>query len=149
MIIELATGTLMCAAMAMHHESGNQPERGQLAVAAVLFNRADSRGVSVCEALYEDNQFSFVGEVTKWVNPKKVKVSFDFSQVSEKTWQLAKYAVANKVALRKEFGERLWFFHNKSVKPYWAKKANFAVKIAEHWFYKYPEDMPLPNFKGV
>lgn len=149
MVIEFATGTFLCAVMAMHHESGNQPDRGQLAVATVLFNRADSRGVSVCEALYEDNQFSFVREVTRHVGAKKVKVSFDFKQVSDKTLKLAQYAIANKRTLKQQFGERLWFFHNDSVKPYWARRSNFAVRIQDHSFYQYPEDMPLPTFRGI
>lgn len=50
---------LECMAKVVHHEAGNQPRSGQLAVAQLIMNRVgqDRFGESVCEVVNQPGQF--------------------------------------------------------------------------------------------
>jgi len=50
---------LECMAKVVHHEAGNQPRSGQLAVAQLVMNRVgqDRFGASVCEVVNQRGQF--------------------------------------------------------------------------------------------
>lgn len=49
---------LVCIAKVIHHEAGNQPRHGQIAVAQVLLNRVDAGfGRHVCEVANQPGQF--------------------------------------------------------------------------------------------
>lgn len=80
-------------------------------------------GDSICEVVKSPNQFS-------WTSRKK-------EPPSGKLWEESKIAVD--MFLK---GERLasledsLHYHNRSVRPSWAKKKNIVARIDSHIFYK-------------
>ena len=61
----MVASSLMCLALTIYHEARGEPTVGQEAVAEVVINRAKQRDKSICEVVYEPNQFS-------WSNKKGV-----------------------------------------------------------------------------
>lgn len=51
---------ILCLALTIYHESRGEPVSGQYAVAEVVVNRSQERNLSICEVVYEPNQFSWV-----------------------------------------------------------------------------------------
>ena len=51
---------LLCLALTIYHESRGEPVSGQYAVAEVVVNRSQERNLSICDVVYEKNQFSWV-----------------------------------------------------------------------------------------
>lgn len=117
---------LRCLAGAIYYESKGEPLTGQLAVAEVILNRADTGrfGQSICAVITQPGQFSFVrgGRVP----------SIDQSRPA---WRTA-LAVA-KVALNDEWdgsvGDAL-YFHARRASPGWGKVK--VASIGNHIFYR-------------
>jgi spore germination cell wall hydrolase CwlJ-like protein len=96
-------------------ESGNQPYEGIMAVAEVVMNRSELRGMSITEVLTAPHQFTspHEGDV-----PERVKT-----------------AVRDTLAGIYVFKVPVTHFHNTSVTPDWAKSKTFAGRIGDHLFY--------------
>jgi N-acetylmuramoyl-L-alanine amidase len=56
---DIAAADIECVAKVVHHEAGNQPETGKLAVAQVIVNRAESGRFpgKVCDVANQPGQF--------------------------------------------------------------------------------------------
>jgi spore germination cell wall hydrolase CwlJ-like protein len=118
---------LECLAVGVYFESKSEPLAGQLAVADVIANRANSNGrfpSSYCGVLFQRGQFSFV-RGHSWPSVNR----------SSRQWQTA-VAIA-KIADRdlkdSAVGNAL-FFHAKRVSPGWRLKRIAAV--GNHVFYR-------------
>ena len=119
---------LQCLAGAVYFESRGEPLDGQLAVAQVIINRAESGQFpeSYCSVVHQRSQFSFVKN-GRMPQPR----------TSSAAWTRAK-AIA-RIAHR-----GLWdsaaddslYFHAKYVRPSWSRKKVARATIDSHIFYR-------------
>ena len=117
-----------CLAGAVYFESRGEPLSGQLAVAQVVINRADSNRfpASYCDVVYQRAQFSFVrGGAMPRIN------------TGSKAWQRAKAIarIAHEGMWESEAQDAL-FFHAKYVNPSWNRKMVARATINQHIFYR-------------
>ena len=119
---------LQCLAGAVYFESRGEPLVGQLAVAQVIVNRADSARFpsSYCGVVYQRSQFSFVK------NGQMPRI-----KTGSAAWERAK-------AIARIAHEGLWesaaqdslYFHAKYVRPTWIRKKVARATISSHVFYR-------------
>lgn len=117
-----------CLAGAVYFESRGEPLAGQLAVARVVVNRAESDVFpdSYCDVVFQRKQFSFVRGGAMPSIPR-----------ASATWKRAK-------AIARIAHEGLWdseakdslYFHAKYVKPAWSKRKTARASISTHIFYR-------------
>ena len=118
---------LECLAVGVYFESKSEPLAGQLAVADVIANRANSNGrfpSSYCGVLFQRGQFSFVrGRSWPAVNR------------TGRQWQNA-VAIARIVDqdLKDSAVGNALFFHAKRVSPGWRLKR--VASVGNHIFYR-------------
>lgn len=115
-----------CLATAVYYESRSESLDGQLAVARVIINRAESRRFadSLCGVVKQPGQFSFVRRGT-----------LPQPNMGHRHWKTS-VAIA-RIALQDAWeskAEGALFFHARHVSPAW-KRARMAV-IDNHIFYR-------------
>lgn len=117
-----------CLAGAVYFESRGEPVAGQLAVAQVVVNRAESRQFpsSYCGVVYQRSQFSFV----KGGNMPRI-------QRASPAWKRAKTIarIAHEGMWDSKAGDSL-YFHAKYVRPNWSRKKVARATIDSHIFYR-------------
>ena len=119
---------LMCLAQAVYFESRGEPLNGQLAVAQVIVNRADSPRFpdDYCSVVTQRSQFSFVrGGAIPTPN------------TNSSAWQRAR-AIA-RIAhgdLWDSLADDALYFHANHVSPRWAHKLARRGQINRHVFYR-------------
>lgn len=106
-----------CIAITLHKEAATEGLLGKRAVMDTIVTRMKSSGKSACQVIKEPNQFSWVTKDIKFTATKE---------------QLTTYRLVSKM---KPVVEGARYFHNKSVKPSWAKKMRVKLKIKNHYFY--------------
>jgi len=122
------TGELLCLAQAVYFEARGEPLSGQLAVAQVVINRAESGrfAASYCGVVTQPAQFSFVrrGRIpapnagsAAWIRAKAVAL------------------IADQGLWPSEAGDAL-YFHASSVRPGWARARTTLATIDRHVFYR-------------
>ncbi len=115
-----------CLATAIFYESRSESLEGQLAVARVIINRADSRrfATSLCGVVSQPGQFSFVrGGVIPTPDTARSawKTSVAIARIAlENGWQSE--------------AEGALYFHARRVSPGWARKR--VAAIDNHIFYR-------------
>lgn len=114
---------LYCLAKNIYFEARGEPLLGKIAVAQVTINRhMIYKQATVCEVVYQKNQFS-------WTSTKK-KI------LDKKQWEysiyIAKAVLEGKLYL-KEF--KALYFHNINIKPKWSYKKYYLKTIGKHKFY--------------
>ena len=119
---------MRCLAGTVYFESRGEPLAGQLAVAQVVINRAESPRfpASYCDVVYQRAQFSFVK------NGQMPKI-----RTGSRAWERAK-------AIARIAHEGLWdsaaedslYFHAKYVSPSWSRKKAHRATIKTHLFYR-------------
>jgi len=119
---------MMCLAQAVYFESRGEPLDGQLAVARVVINRADSRTFpdDYCSVVTQRSQFSFVrnGRIPQ-------------PNHGSNAWNRAK-AIA-RIAHRDLWEspvEDSLYFHATYVRPSWAGRMTMRAQIDSHIFYR-------------
>jgi spore germination cell wall hydrolase CwlJ-like protein len=122
-----ASRELECLAVGVYFESKGEPLAGQMAVAHVIANRANSRGrfpSSYCGVLFQRGQFSFI-RAGGWP-----PIAKNGSQ-----WKTA-VAVARLVHGEEQSSNvgKAMFFHAKRVSPGW--KLTRVAAIGNHVFYR-------------
>tara|TARA_E500000305_G_scaffold105438_1_gene102898 strand:- start:94 stop:711 length:618 start_codon:yes stop_codon:yes gene_type:complete len=119
---------LMCLAQAVYFESRGEPLSGQLAVAEVIVNRADSPRFpdDYCGVVTQRAQFSFVkgGHIPQ-------------PRTSTLAWTRAKAIarIAHRELWETEASDAL-FFHATHVSPRWARTKIARATIDRHVFYR-------------
>lgn len=119
---------LECLAGAIYFESRGEPLDGQLAVAQVVINRAESRvfPASYCGVVTQRAQFSFVrnGRIPS-------------ARKGSSAWQRAKKIarIAHEGLWESKAGDSL-YFHAKYVKPRWSRSKQARATINTHIFYR-------------
>lgn len=119
---------LECLAGAVYFESRGEPLAGQLAVAQVVINRADSGRFpsSYCGVVYQPSQFSFVRGGTM---PRIDRSSAAWHRAS------AIARVAHEGLWDSKAGDAL-YFHARYVKPGWSRTRIARATIDSHIFYR-------------
>lgn len=112
-----------CLEQNIHHESDGEPFVGKLAVGLVTVNRAKKSGKSLCEVVWEPNQFEWTSK------------PIDYNRKISPDTKLATFMVINNV-LELENISQVTYFHNHTVKPEWATKKKHVVTIGRHKFYE-------------
>lgn len=122
------TEQMRCLAGAVYFESRGEPLSGQLAVAQVVINRAESSRFpsSYCGVVYQRAQFSFV----RGGAMPRIKTS-------SAAWDRAKAIarIAHTGAWESEAQDAL-YFHAKYVNPSWNRKKVARATINQHIFYR-------------
>jgi spore germination cell wall hydrolase CwlJ-like protein len=117
-----------CLAGAIYFESRGEPLAGQLAVAQVIINRADS-GIfpsDYCGVVTQPSQFSFVKRGRMPAVPRG-------SRAWEQAVKIAR--IAHEGLWESEAGDAL-YFHAKYVKPKWSYRKQALATISTHIFYR-------------
>ena len=119
---------MKCLAGAIYFESRGEPLAGQLAVAQVIINRADSSSFpsSYCGVVYQRSQFSFV----KGGRMPSIRTN---SAAWRKAKAIAK--IAHEGQWESEAADSL-YFHAKYVRPSWSRKKVARATINTHIFYR-------------
>lgn len=119
---------MRCLAQAVYFEARGEPLEGQLAVARVVINRAESSSFpdDYCSVVTQRSQFSFVkgGAIPQ---PKTASLAW-----------------AHAVAVARIAHQELWdspaedalYFHATYVKPSWARQKQARATLARHVFYR-------------
>lgn len=112
-----------CLANNVYYEARNQPIEGQLAVAKVTLNRAESEIFpdSACAVVNQKHQFS-------WVNQQ------DLPPTEGIAWDQAKI-IALTAYISEDPTKGATHFHASYVKPKWANKLERKTQIGDHIFY--------------
>lgn len=119
---------MMCLAQAVYFESRGEPLDGQLAVARVVINRAQSNTFpdDYCSVVTQRSQFSFVrgGRIP---SPNR----------SSTAWTRAKAIarIAHGDLWESPVGDAL-YFHATYVRPSWASRMTRRAQIDSHIFYR-------------
>lgn len=120
----------ICLALALYFEGRGESTDGQIAIAEVVVNRAESDRYPdhICEVVFQPKQFSFV------TNNETPEPAEDSPQWVKALRLANAYLAAPKDATGLTGGS-LWY-HAAYVKPAWAAKLQRTVKIGNHIFYK-------------
>ena len=119
---------LRCLAQGVYFESRGEPIEGQLAVAQVIVNRAESSAFpdDYCSVITQRSQFSFVkgGRIPE-------------PRTSSAAWQRAKAIarIAHRELWQSKADDAL-YFHATRVKPRWAYTKTARATIDRHIFYR-------------
>ena len=140
MILETA---LMCMAVNLYHEAGNQSMIGQMAVGQVVLNRVADRRFpnTICEVVKQavtykksDKPIRWKCQFTWYCDGKKDEPDFD-----SRTWRLAldhASILINKTILL-DITEGATHYHATYVRPAWAKTKTRTTRIDKHIFYRW------------
>jgi len=119
---------MQCLAQAVYFESRGEPLSGQLAVAQVVINRANSPLFpdDYCSVVTQRAQFSFVRGGT-----------IPQPNASSNAWQRARAIarIAHRDLWESEAGDAL-YFHATHVRPRWARHKSARARIDSHIFYR-------------
>lgn len=117
---------LECLAGAVYFEAKSEPLEGQLAVAEVVINRAESGRFpgSICAVVFQPSQFSFV---RRGALPPIARGSRDWAEA---------VAIAT-IAMKDQWesaASKAMFFHASRVSPNWRKTR--VAQLGNHVFYR-------------
>lgn len=117
---------LHCLAGAVYFESKSEPLEGQLAVAEVIINRAESGRFpgSICSVVFQPGQFSFVR-----------RGGFPPIRTGSRDWEHA--VVVAEIAMKDQWESRAseaLYFHARRVSPNWGKTR--VAQLGNHVFYR-------------
>ena len=114
---------LICLALNIYFEARGEPIDGQLLVAETTINRAADRHQTICEAVWDDDQFS-------WTRDGLSDTPSD-ANAYDLALQLAQQALA---------GDHLYsgtdHYHEVSINPPWAKHLTVLGRYGNHIFYR-------------
>ncbi len=113
---------MLCLALTVYYEARGEPIEGQYAVAEVVINRSEERNLSICEVVYEKNQFSWV----KQQHSKKIPQNKTF----EMSKLIAKDALDNRE--KYNYSKQAQHFKHKKLRN---RNSNYLT-IGNHVFYK-------------
>ena len=140
MLLETA---LMCMAVNIYHEAGNQSMIGQMAVGQVVLNRVeDSRFPdTVCEVVKEAVTYKNSNKPVRWkcqftwfCDGKKDDPNFE-----SKTWSAAleNASILLTKTIVLDITEGATHYHATYVRPAWAKTKTKTTRIDRHIFYRW------------
>lgn len=119
---------MMCLAQAVYFESRGEPLAGQLAVARVVINRADSNRFpgDYCSVVTQRAQFSFV-RAGRIPQPNHGSAAWNRAKAIAR--------IAHRDLWESAAGDSL-YFHATYVRPRWAGRMTRRAQIDSHIFYR-------------
>ena len=138
MILETA---LMCMAVNIYHEAGNQSMIGQMAVGQVVLNRVEDKRFpnTICEVVKQAVTYKGTNKPVRWkcqftwyCDGKKDEPEGDAAW--DESVYLALLIYSEEFAIDVTEGA-LWY-HATYVSPSWAEHYEKTVRINEHIFYR-------------
>jgi spore germination cell wall hydrolase CwlJ-like protein len=110
---------MKCLVDNVYYESRGEPVKGQMLVARVTINRAKwEHNGDICKAVHAPYQFSWTLQPRSKPDPKV-------------------YAESAKAAYAALYYYKpVYYFHNKFIKPEWAKRKLIIAKVGNHIFYE-------------
>jgi len=120
-------------------EARGEGERGMIAVANVIKNRAKSGGITPKEVVLKPKQFSVWNNADVDSVLRSIESSYKKNPTSKdsKMWDLSKNITTEYV---KNDGNDITkgseYYHTLSVNPSWASKLDYVATIGNHKFYK-------------
>jgi spore germination cell wall hydrolase CwlJ-like protein len=140
MILETA---LMCMAVNIYHEAGNQSMIGQMAVGQVVLNRVEDPRFpdTVCEVVKEAVTYKNSNKPVRWkcqftwfCDGKKDEPNF-----KSKTWSAAleNASILLTKTIVLDITEGATHYHATYVRPAWAKTKTKTTRIDRHIFYRW------------
>lgn len=115
---------LVCLALNVYFEARSEPIQGQYAVAEVTIRRAKISGKSICEEVFQDQQFSWtMGSDSRIVKDKEA-------------WDTAQAVAFHSFVGKTNYSQGATHFHASYVRPKWAEQMCRTVKIGKHLFYR-------------
>lgn len=123
-MIAATTMQTLCLAANIYFEARGEPIDGQLLVADVVLNRVESTKFAddVCSVVFEDGQFSWTGS----------NYAIDDLDSFAVAYVLADDVLTNGCVLC----SGATYYHEKSVRPFWAKHMERVGIYGNHIFYK-------------
>ena len=114
---------LICLALNIYFEARGEPIDGQLLVAETTINRAVDRDQTICEAVWDDDQFSWTRD-----------------GLSDTPRDATAYALSTQLAQEALAGHHLHsgvdHYHEISINPPWAKSLTVLGRYGNHIFYR-------------
>lgn len=114
-------------AICIYHEARNQPFAGQIAVGHVILNRAEQRGLTVKEIIFQPQQFS-------WANGGARPPIKEYEAIE------TAFAAVEACLKERQEGKDLCgadhYFADSIAEPSWAAKMELIAKIGNHTFYR-------------
>lgn len=115
--------SLLCLALNIYFEARGESIDAQLLVAESVINRSIERNQSICEVVYDDNQYS-------WTN----------DHLSDTPRDNNAFAIASSIAAQAMNGDHMHsgvtHYHEKSIRPAWAAHLQVLGRYGNHVFYK-------------
>ena len=109
------------------YEARSEPVEGKRLVAQVVLNRIEHPRWpdTLEEVVHQPSQFSYVQDMHKQRTPRK------------EDWTNAKVVAYNVLhGLVEDKSDGAVFYHQKSIKPFWAKHVQLTAQVENHVFYK-------------
>lgn len=114
--------SLLCLALNIYFEARGEDLDAQLLVAESVINRSIDRKQSICDVVYDDDQYS-------WTNDHRSDVPTDDSA----------FAIASALASDSLAGNHMHsgvtHYHEASINPAWAKHLKVLGRYGNHIFY--------------
>lgn len=126
---------LACLALNIYHEARGEPDEGQLAVAYVTLNRAETKRMPVCDVVVEPHQFSWTtGGVVMRMNGWTLMPHMVPSEPKalEKAVKIARLALSRRA---QDPTAGALFYHADYVSPSWKDSMTQIAAIGQHIFY--------------
>ncbi len=120
----IGMAAVTCLALNLYYEARGESLDAQMLVAEVTINRAAQREQTICETVWEDDQFS-------WTNDGKSDQPKDLEAYSQAVI-LATQALYTPSSL---LGSGANHYHEQSVHPAWASKMTRLGQYGKHIFY--------------
>ena len=126
-----------CTACNIYHEARSEPSMGQLAVALVTQNRANSKRYpsTMCGVVWESRTSKKTGRkvpMFSWTLDGKHDRVYN-KQRWDEAMTLAKVVIDDEIEF--DFTRGALWYHNKSVSPFWKDAYQHTITIANHHFY--------------
>jgi spore germination cell wall hydrolase CwlJ-like protein len=115
--LQAVSNAAACIAVTLTKEAATEGLLGKRAVYDAIISRMKESGKTACQIIKEPHQFSWVTKDTKFIATKEQLTTYRFVSKMPPVAKGAKY------------------FHNKSVKPSWAKRMRVKLKVKNHYFY--------------
>lgn len=136
-----------CLTAAIYYEAGNEPEKGQRAVAQVVLNRVRHPAWpnTVCGVVYQGSERADL----------KCQFSFSCDGAMTRALNVTAWSRARRIALQSLAGRRFapvglaTYYHTLAVKPEWSLKLKAVAVVGAHIFYRQPGAAGQPAAFGT
>ena len=129
-----------CLSEALYHEARGESEKGQLAVAGVIYNRVVSSHFpnTVCEVVEQENsrgcQFSYRCDGLP-NDPKREQDKATASLLADAFLNGGRKEMLQDAGISTR--HQPLFYHTTQIKPYWSKELRELYTVENHIFYTY------------